>query len=57
MSTKANNAEQMKLSSISLISGLSLGLEFVAAIPEEDIPDSVILDLLVFRFLFTVGEK
>jgi len=44
----------MKLVSVSVISGLSLGLEFIGAIPEEDIQNSIILDLLVFRFIFNI---
>lgn len=34
-----------------LICGISLGFEFVEAIPEEDIPRTLIVDILIFRFL------
>lgn len=34
-----------------LICGVSLGAEFVNAIPEEDIPPTIILDIIIFRFL------
>lgn len=44
----------MSLTSISLITGVSLGFEYIAEIPEEDIDNSIILDLLVFRLIFTV---
>lgn len=47
----------MTLSSLSLIQGLSIGLEYVDAIPEEDIKNSIVLDLFLFRFIFTVNEK
>jgi len=47
----------MKLASISLITGFSAGFEFVSAMPEEDIPNSLIVDLAVFRFIFTVGQN
>lgn len=46
----------MKLASVSLITGLSLCLEFIEAMPEEDIPNSIVFDLLIFRFIFTVGQ-
>lgn len=36
---------------IALIRGVSLGLEYVNAIPEEDIPFTIILDLIIFRVL------
>lgn len=44
----------MILSSFSLICGLSLGLEYVSEIPDEDIPNSIVLDLFIFRFIFSV---
>lgn len=48
----------MSLNSVQLIVGLSLCLEYVNAIPEEGLDDDlVVLDLLVFRFIFTVGKK
>jgi hypothetical protein len=33
---------------------MALGLEYVSAIPEEDIPNSIVLDLFIFRFIFSV---
>lgn len=47
----------MALSSISLITGVSLGMEFIDAMPEEDIEKSLIVDVIVFRFIFTIGKK
>lgn len=44
----------MTLSSVSLIYGLSLGLEYVEEMPEDDIPNTIIFDLLVFRFIITL---
>lgn len=47
----------MSLNSVSLITGLSLCLEYVHAIPEDGLADNlVVLDLFVFRFIFTVGK-
>jgi len=42
------------LSSVSLITGFSLGMEFISAIPEEDIDNSMIVDLGVLRLIFTI---
>jgi hypothetical protein len=44
----------MTLASLSLIQGLSFGLEYVDAIPEDDIPNSIVLDVLFLRFIFAV---
>jgi hypothetical protein len=44
----------MKLVSLTLISGLALGFEFIAAMPEDDVENSLVLDLLVLRFIFTL---
>ena len=44
----------MKLSSLTIISGISLGLEFIGAMPEDDIQNSLILDLFILRFIFTL---
>lgn len=46
----------MSLQSVSFIQGLALGIEFVDAIPEDDIPNSIIVDVLIFRFIFKVGK-
>jgi hypothetical protein len=43
----------MILASFSLIYGLSLGLEYVDAMPEEGIGNSIILDFFIFRFIFS----
>jgi len=45
----------MRLSSVSLIQGLSLGLEYVDAMPEDCIPNSIVLDLFFIRFIFEIG--
>lgn len=45
----------MSLSSVSLIHGLSLGLEHIDAIPEEDISTSIILDFFFLRFIFAIA--
>ena len=46
----------MSVASVSFIHGLSLGLEFVEASPEDDIPDSmIILDFFILRFIFKIG--
>lgn len=34
-----------------LIHGVSLGIEYVEEIPEEDIPATIILDIIILRFL------
>lgn len=44
----------MTLAYFSLINGLSLGLEYVSAMPEEGIGNSVVLDFFIFRFIFSV---
>jgi len=44
----------MSLESVSLINGLSIGLEHVDEMPEENIPTSIILDFFIFRFIFSV---
>lgn len=44
----------MSLASLSLIQGLSLGLEYVDAIPEEDIGNSIVFDFFFLRFIFSV---
>ena len=44
----------MSIASISLIQGLSLGLEYVDAMPEEDIDNSIIFDFFFLRFIFSV---
>jgi len=45
----------MSLSSVSFIQGLSLGLEYVDAMPEDCIPNSIVLDLFFIRFIFALG--
>ena len=45
----------MSIDSISLIQGMSLGLEFVDAMPEEDFGNSVIFDCFFVRFIFLIG--
>lgn len=37
--------------SFDLITGVSVGIEFVEAIPELDVGPSVLVDLLIFRIL------
>lgn len=37
--------------SIDLITGVSLGFEFIEAIPELDVGKSMIIDLLIFRIM------
>lgn len=44
----------MELASFSMIYGLSLGVEWVDAMPEEDIPNSIVLDLFIFRIIFSI---
>ena len=44
----------MSLASFSLIHGMSVGIEWVDAIPEDHIPNSIVLDLFVLRFIFSV---
>jgi hypothetical protein len=44
----------MQFPSISFITGLSLGFEFVNEMPEENIPASILIDLFVLRFIFAV---
>ena len=44
----------MELASFSLIYGMSLGVEWVDAIPEDQIPNSIILDLFIFRIIFSI---
>lgn len=34
------------------IQGIAVGIEFIEAIPEEDIENTVILDLFIIRLLF-----
>lgn len=46
----------MTLSSASLITGVSIGLEFVGPFPEEDIEKSMILDLGIVRLIFTLNS-
>jgi len=46
----------MSLSSISFIQGLSLGLEYVDAMPEDCIPNSIVLDVFFIRFIFAIGQ-
>ncbi len=46
----------MSLSSISFIQGIALGLEYVDAMYEDGIPNSLILDLFFIRFIFTIGK-
>jgi hypothetical protein len=36
---------------VDLIFGVNLGVEFVPAIPEEDIPNTLIIDLFIVRIL------
>lgn len=47
----------MSLSSVSFIQGLSIGLEFVDAMPEDNIDNSIVLDLFFLRFIFTIGKN
>lgn len=43
----------MKIASISLIHGVSLGLEYIDAWPEEGIEfNTIIFDFVIFRFIF-----
>ena len=45
----------MSLASFSLIYGLSIGLEYVDAMPEEGIKyNSIIFDFFIFRFIFSL---
>lgn len=46
----------MTLASCSLIHGLSLGIEHVDAIPEEEIPNSIVLDLFFVRFVISMDD-
>jgi hypothetical protein len=46
----------MTLASASFITGVSVGFEFIQAIPEEDIDNSVILDLGIVRLIFTLNS-
>ncbi len=45
----------MALDSVTLISGLSLGFEYISANPEEHIlKNCLVLDLLFIRFIITL---
>lgn len=47
----------MKLASLTLIQGLSVGLEFVDKAVDDGIPHSMIVfDFFILRFIFQVGE-
>lgn len=39
---------------ISFIKGISLGIEYIEAIPEEEIPFCIVIDLFILRFLIEV---
>lgn len=45
----------MTLTSVTLIHGINVGFEFIGAMPEEDIQDSLIVDLVIFRLIFTLS--
>lgn len=45
----------MTLTSVSLIRGISMGIEYIPEMQEEDIDNSLIVDFFVFRFIFTLS--
>jgi hypothetical protein len=44
----------MSLASFSLICGVAIGIEYIEAMPEENIDTSIILDFIIFRFIFVI---